>query len=596
MNTASGLQVSIGQYSDKGRKDINQDFHGACIPKAPQLASKGIAVALADGISSSAVSQVASESAVTSFLDDYYCTSDAWSVKRSAQRVLAATNSWLHAQNQKSQFRFDKDRGYVCTLSALVIKSATAHLFHVGDTRIYRLHGSLAANGQAPALEQLTADHRVWASPEQSYLGRALGITAQLEIDYLALPVELGDVFILATDGVYEHTDAQCITSAIQAHANAQVAAQADALDLAAKAIVQEAYRRGSSDNLTVQIVRVDALLSQDSAEVQQQRAGLPLPPILEARAEFDGYQILRELRASSRSHVYLALDTDTQQQVVIKTPSIDLQGDAAYLDRFMLDEWVARRIHSAHVLKAFAATRKRHFLYVVMEFVDGQTLTQWMIDHPKPDLEAVRAIVEQIAKGLLAFHRMEMLHQDLRPENIMIDRSGTVKIIDFGSTQVAGLADSTTASGGPDILGTLQYTAPEYFVGEAATPLSDLFSLGVITYQMLTGRLPYGTQVANSRTKAAQNKLVYASALDAQRAIPAWMDGVLQRAVHPNPLKRYEALSEFTHDLRHPNVAYLNKTRPALLARNPLVFWRGLACVLALLVVVLLGVIRSLK
>ena len=139
MNTASGLQVSVGQYSDKGRKDINQDFHGACVPKAPQLASKGIAVALADGISSSAVSQVASQSAVTSFLDDYYCTSDAWSVKRSAQRVLAATNSWLHAQNQKGQFRFDKDRGYVCTLSALVIKSATAHLFQVGDTRIYRL-------------------------------------------------------------------------------------------------------------------------------------------------------------------------------------------------------------------------------------------------------------------------------------------------------------------------------------------------------------------------------------------------------------------------------------------------------------------------
>ena len=483
MNTASGLQVSVGQYSDKGRKDINQDFHGACVPKAPQLASKGIAVALADGISSSAVSQVASQSAVTSFLDDYYCTSDAWSVKRSAQRVLAATNSWLHAQNQKGQFRFDKDRGYVCTLSALVIKSATAHLFQVGDTRIYRLHGADAANSHAPALEQLTADHRVWVSPEQSYLGRALGITAQLEIDYLALPVEPGDVFILATDGVYEHTDALCIASAIQAHGAA--------LDQAAQAIVQEAYRRGSSDNLTVQIVRVDALLSQDSAEVQQQRAGLPLPPILEARAVFDGYQILRELRASSRSHVYLALDTDTQQQVVIKTPSIDLQADAAYLDRFMLDEWVARRIHSAHVLKAFAATRKRHYLYVVMEYVDGQTLTQWMIDHPKPDLEAVRAIIEQIAKGLLAFHRMEMLHQDLRPENIMIDRSGTVKIIDFGSTQVAGLADSTTASGGPDILGTLQYTAPEYFVGEAATPSADLFSLGVITYQMLTGRRP---------------------------------------------------------------------------------------------------------
>ena len=90
------LKVSIGQYSDKGRKEINQDFHGALVPKEPQLGAKGVAIVLADGISSSSVSQIASEAAVTSFLEDYYCTSDAWSVKTSAERVLSATNSWMH--------------------------------------------------------------------------------------------------------------------------------------------------------------------------------------------------------------------------------------------------------------------------------------------------------------------------------------------------------------------------------------------------------------------------------------------------------------------------------------------------------------------
>ena len=79
------LKISLGQYSDKGRKESNQDFHGACIPGEPQLAAKGIAIALADGISSSNVSQVASQSAVRVFLEDYYCTSPAWSVKKSAQ-------------------------------------------------------------------------------------------------------------------------------------------------------------------------------------------------------------------------------------------------------------------------------------------------------------------------------------------------------------------------------------------------------------------------------------------------------------------------------------------------------------------------------
>src|SRR3954463_13271522 len=188
----SHLAISIGQCSDKGRKEANQDFHGALIPDEPLLNLKGIAIVLADGISSSEFGAIASESAVKSFLTDYYCTSESWSVKTSAQRVIAATNSWLHAQTRQSQYHYDRDRGYVCTLSAIVIKSTTAHIFHVGDCRIYRLAGN--------ALEQLTEDHRLVISSEQNYLSRALGVNPQIEIDYQAVQVETDDVFLLATD------------------------------------------------------------------------------------------------------------------------------------------------------------------------------------------------------------------------------------------------------------------------------------------------------------------------------------------------------------------------------------------------------------
>src|SRR5919204_223793 len=179
---APRLRVSVGQHSDRGRKGVNQDFYGFRAPGEPQLSSKGIAIALADGIGSSDVSQVAAEFAVMGFLDDYYCTSDAWSVKKSVDRVLAATNSWLHSRTQQSEYRYDKDRGYVCTLSALVLKSTTAHVFHVGDTRVYRLQGD--------SLEQLTEDHRVWVSGEESHLSRAVGFNPQLEIDYHSVEVE----------------------------------------------------------------------------------------------------------------------------------------------------------------------------------------------------------------------------------------------------------------------------------------------------------------------------------------------------------------------------------------------------------------------
>ncbi len=573
----SELKISIGQYSDKGRKEINQDFHGIYLPKEPQLSAKGVAVALADGISSSDVSQIASQFAVTGFLDDYYCTSEAWSVKTSAERVLTATNAWLHAQTQQSQYRYDKDRGYVCTLSAMVIKSTTAHIFHVGDARIYRLRDN--------TLEQLTRDHRVWVSKDQSYLSHALGIDPQIEIDYQALQVEQGDVFLFATDGAYDYVSPGFIIKAIQDGQDGLAG-----LDAAARIIVEEAYRRGSTDNLTVQIVRVEDLPAQEAGEIYQKLTTLPLPPILEARTDFDGYKIVREVHASHRSHIYLTVDLETGALVILKTPSIDLHGDAAYLERFMMEEWVARRINSAHVLKPCLQTRKRNYLYVATEFIEGQTLTQWMIDNPKPDLETVRGIVEQIAAGLRAFHRLEMLHQDLRPDNIMIDGTGTAKIIDFGSTKVASMMEIATPVGRDDILGTAQYTAPEYFLGESGSPRSDIFSLGVITYQLLTGRLPYGAEVAKTRTKAGQKKLNYESVLDDEREIPVWIDGVLRKAVHPDPGERYEDLSEFIYDLRHPNNEFIRNTRPPLLARNPLVFWKCVSFVLMVIIFLLIA------
>ena len=568
------LKISVGQHSDKGRKETNQDFHGVLIPTEPLLGLKGIAIVLADGISSSSVSRVASESAVKGFLTDYYCTSESWSVRTSAQRVLEATNSWLHAQTRRSQYSYDRDKGYVCTLSAMVIKSTTAHLFHIGDSRIYRVSGN--------SLEQLTNDHRVVISSVQSYLGRALGVNPQVEIDYQTLKVEKGDTFLLATDGIYEHVGPRDLAKTIRDGA--------DDLDQAAKAIVALALERGSQDNLTAQIVRVDELPDSNTSEAFGQPSELPLPPLLEPRMSFDGYRIVRELHGSSRSHIYLAVDIDTETTVTIKIPSIDLRDDPVYLKRFMMEEWVARRIDSPHVLKPWLPARKRNFLYVVTEFIDGQTLTQWMIDNPHPALETVRGIAEQIAKGLRAFHRKEMLHQDVRPDNIMIDSTGTVKIIDFGSTRITGVVEAAPSGTRDDILGTQQYTAPEYFMDEPATSRSDLFSLGVVTYQMLTGRLPYGAQVARARTRSDFNRLVYGPASHGGRDIPIWVDRTLERAVHPNPFKRYDSLSEFLFDLRHPNTKYLTTSSTPLIERNPVLFWKCTTLVLALVVVLLLA------
>ncbi|MBP6613503.1 MAG: protein kinase, partial [Aquabacterium sp.] len=483
------------------------------------------------------------------------------------------TNSWLHAQTQRSDARFDKDRGYVCTFSALILKGRSAHLFHVGDTRVYRLHPQ--------ALEQLTEDHRLRVSSGETYLGRALGTGPAVEIDYRTWCLEVGEVYLLATDGAYECLDAVTVHAALAQHP--------DELDRAAEALTDTALQRGSHDNLTVQLVRIEALPDLEATQLHAQREGLLLPPPLKPRDHFEGYTIVRELHTSARSHVFLAVDDHSGQHVVLKTPSVDLREQADYLDRLLLEDWIARRLDSVHVVKAGPLHSPRRHLYVALEYIEGQTLAQWMIDHPSPDLNTVRELISQVAKGLQAFHRKEMLHQDLRPENLMIDSTGTVKIIDFGATHVAGLTEGTDHAQAHAIVGSLQYTAPEYFVGGQGSPAAELFSLAVLTYQMLTGHLPYGLQIPRLRASADLARLRYVSVRSRRPELPLWLDAVLQRALHPQPHRRQEAISEFMHDLRSPGHRYQRDRRPALIERNPLVFWQCLSVLLAALVLVLL-------
>ncbi|MGO3344767.1 MAG: protein kinase domain-containing protein [Marinomonas sp.] len=564
------LNVSIGCATDKGRKVINQDFLGSYIPEEPLLSTKGVVVAIADGISSSNVSQIASQTAISSFMEDYYCTADAWSVKTSGQKVIKSINAWLYAQTQNSPYRLNKDKGYVCTFSALVLKSNSAHIFHSGDSRIYRLVDS--------SLEQLTQDHRRVVSEKVSYLSRALGIDNTLEIDYHTMPVAQDDVFILATDGIYEFVNAAQIQESIKG---------SETLNDAAQRILNLAMEAGSNDNVSVQLVRIDQLPNYQLDEVQQQVSGLPLPPPLSARMELDGYEILRPIYISSRSHVFLARDTDTQQTVALKVPSTELGTNIAYLESFMMEDWIAKRVTNPHVVKAIESARKRHYLYVVTEYLAGKSLAQWMIDNPKPNLEQVRNIISQIAKGLQAFHRQEMIHQDIRPANIMIDETNTVKIIDFGSTYIAGVSNTEE---GDTLKGTLRYSAPEYFLGHAGSAKSDLYALAVIAYQMLSGnQFPYPARIAQARSISAQRKIHYISLINDDSELPVWIDDAMQKALQINPLKRYDSLSEFVYDLHHPNSAFVNRTKSPLIQRNPVMFWQGTSFVLFLIILFLL-------
>ncbi|GAB2521341.1 protein kinase domain-containing protein [Microbulbifer agarilyticus] len=569
------LKLRFSQYSSAGQKPENQDRCGALLPSEPQLSTKGACFAVADGISSSSVSATASEVAVKSFLDDYYCTSDGWNIQCAAEHVIQATNAWLYQQTQQSPFRFEQDKGYVCTFSAAIFRERHTHLFHVGDSRIYRLRQG--------HLEQLTQDHRVLQGGQGSYLGRALGVGARAEIDYRHVTLQVGDLFMISTDGVHDALSKQNLIRLLAGSRNC--------LDTAAKQLTQQALANGSTDNLTVQLIQVSEL--SDTPIVDEQNEDLPIPPVLQAGETFDGYIIERQLHSSHRSHVYMATDHQSGEPVILKAPSIDQSENKSHLHHLLMEEWLARRVSNPHIVRAAKVHRPRKFLYTATEPVAGQTLRQWIIDNPSPSLETVRDIVEQIARGLQALHRAEILHQDLRPENIMISDSGRITIIDLGSAKVAGVTELAHENG-QLILGTALYSAPEYFLGESGTPQSDLFSLAVIAYQLLSEKFPYGTQVARCTTLSAQHKLRYRSVLSDDRAIPRWIDATLQKALQPNPRRRHATLSEFVYELRHPNPDYVRATRRPLMERHPVRVWQTISAVLLFSVIYLLTLVSS--
>ncbi len=424
-------------------KDQNQDFHGVYLPEGHVLKQKGIACVIADGIGSSNVSHLAAETAVGSFLSDYYSTSDAWSTQTSAERVIRATNSWLYAQTQQSQGRFDKDRGYVCTLSALILKQQQAHVFHVGDSRIYRIRDH--------EIELLTHDHRVWLSSKEHYLSRALGADYRIEIDYRNIELKEKDIFLLMTDGVYEFvTDQQLLDLTL---------IDAD-LNQLAKGLVEKALEQGSDDNLSFQVIRVEQLPELNQFHIQQDYV---FPQQLSKGEVFEGYVIDKILHQNHRSCLYLAHDTQ-QQPLVIKTLGVDLQQDKSAVEQFQLEDWVSKRLKHDNLMQCYPHNTEKKYLFQCYEYLQGETLAQWLHRQEKPlNLDEILPILQQTALALNAMHRLEMLHQDIRPKNIIVlntESAMKIKLIDYGSTAVRGLVEINPKNANRP-LGTLAFMAP---------------------------------------------------------------------------------------------------------------------------------------
>jgi len=317
----------------------------------------------------------------------------------------------------------------------------------------------------------------------------------------------------------------------------------------------------------------------------------LTIPPVLESGNRIDQFEIIRVLHSGTRSHVYLARDTEVDQQRVLKMPSLNFAEDVTYLDSFAREQWIGRKLSHPRVMKILPPTKGTRFLYHVCEHIEGKTLRQWMIDNPKTDFDTIRNLVDEMVAAVRVLHRDKMIHRDLKPENFIIDRDGHLTLIDFGTIQVSGIQEIERLSLEDIPVGDIAYIAPEYVIHNHATNLSDLFSIASIIYELVTDQLPFNALKTNRNTAIKFDNWRYKSlnTLPEQRDDwPIWLDNVLKKALAPRPENRYQAMSELQQDLRNPSKDIVSPSEYIpLIQRNPLRFWQGMSALLAIVILI---------
>ncbi len=553
------LKIDAAFSTDAGAKPINEDSAGVRVPEDNYLLShKGCALVVADGVSSAEAGREASHTAVERFIEEYFQTPDTWSVSKCGEQILSTINLKLFRKSHE----FSSDtKGYLSTFSAIIIKGRTAHFFHVGDSRIFLLR-----DGE---FSQCSTDHVASLGGGKTFLTRAIGMDNRLHLDYGRIPLEAGDRLLLCSDGIHDFIEQSAIIENLALDKPAEFIAHRF-LDLA---------REGETDdNISAVVGIVEQLPFENLDDYSAKLTRLPFPPALEKGMKLDGFVVQKELFASSRSQLYLVKDEASGELLAMKTPSPNFEEDTAYIDRFIQEEWIGIRIQHPNVVKIIRQDRKRSFLYYLMEYVEGEGLDKWLRKHQPPSPKRAIKIVKQVAEGLKAFHQNEAVHQDLKPGNIMVTKDGHALVLDFGSVFVAGLSECVSPIIPDGVLGTAGYSDPLYLRGHNPGIQGDVYSLATITYEMFTGKLPYGDKIEQCRSAFDYDQLRYTEASSYNPVIPEWFDGALKKGTSFNVEERYRTIDDFMQDLLQPNPEFLKADPVVQKSANTLMFWKLLS------------------
>jgi serine/threonine protein phosphatase PrpC len=553
-------RVSVGHCSATGPRPRNEDFAGSVLGSRPPEDRRDVVAAIADGIGGALGGRVAAETTVRGFLEGFWDVPETVEVHRAAARILNALNSWIHAQGRQDAALI----GMGCTFTGLVLRGRLAHVLHVGDSRAYRLSGD--------RLSRLTTDHVRDDRGASPVLTRAVGIESELRLDYGTHPVALHDRFLLCSDGVHGTLVDETITDIMRVRSAPQDTS---------RALVEAALAAGSTDNCTVLVLDIVALPTRRSADVGSVIMRLPLISLPRVGETVDGFALNALLSEGRYSRLFGAIDEADGSTVAMKFPKPQVADITIYHAAFVREAWVGTRVTSpwvAHVVEL--PPGRQTCLYTVMPLYTGELLETRLSRRPAIGLEEGRTITIRLAHAAAALHRAGIIHRDIKPDNVMLEAGGSLKLLDLGTVRLPGLEDLPPEH----VPGTPAFMAPEMFQNEAGNVATDVYALGVTMFRAFTGAYPYGNPDATSLPR--QERLRDMTML--RPDLPSWVQAALNRALAIDPADRFADMAEFAQEFESgPAYAPPPVRRPlTLYERSPVRFWQVVAALLCLALV----------
>ena len=484
------MRVIHAQRTSAGtERESNEDFI-ACWPvdAHESVGTIGLTWLLADGVGGESRGELASQMAVSAALETLKRANRGTPIPELLQAMFDAASHEVYDYALANPI----PGTMATTLTIALFRENALHIAHVGDSRVY-----LVRQGK---IRQLTTDHcyvgpavkfglrqvhKAMTDTRRSLLTRCVGHEPVVNFDASRTELMRGDLVMQCTDGLYAYVTPQEICDVISHFPPEEACRQLTAL----------AERRQVDDNLSIQVIKVqelDPVAYRQGTPIYNRKDSPDLSTEIEPGHVLDDrFEITELVSRSGMASIFKARDLYYDKLVAIKVPHSQFESDMATFTRFQREEEIAQQLNHPSILKIIPTERPKGRPYLVMEFLEGRTLDKLMAEtRPLPEKEAAR-ITSLICEAVAHMHERNVVHRDLKPQNIMVCQDGSIRILDFGIAKASRLRRLTFAGYTP-MMGTPDYMSPEQVNGRRGDHRSDIYSLGAMLYEMTTGKVPF--------------------------------------------------------------------------------------------------------